>query len=88
MPMMRGSARMMECLLERCVTNIGFVKQPGTETEHRYRLKVDGEYLDTWITFTYDKFGNADFMVSNKDMEILDGMKFLSELKPEAATDV
>jgi len=38
-----------------------------------YRLKLDDQWVNTWIRFTYDiRTGWADFTISYKDLEVLD----------------
>jgi len=83
----KGRVKPMECLFERAIRSMGFVlirdgsKEPQdikwldkpTFFTRVYRLKLDDQWVNTWIRFTYDnRTGWADFTISYKDLAVLD----------------
>lgn len=82
---MRGSVNKM-CLLERLVRFYGGVlvhdgqRSPGQFQlppeevaffTRKYRLTMDGEFINTWITFKYDNRSQfADFEIHSKEPEL------------------
>ena len=78
----RGNPRLMKCLLERLVVRAGFVLvHDGKNGEGQfnidpsfytrtYRLKLDGEFVNTWLKFKYDARSSlADLSMSWKDLD-------------------
>ncbi len=81
----KGKIKPMECLFERALLNMGFVvvhdgsKEPtdvnwlksGEPTFYTkvLRARVDREFINTWVRFTYDlRTGFADFTISYRDL--------------------
>lgn len=77
----KGNPKVMRCLLERMAVRAGFElvhdgkagKQFGVEDPalytRVYRLKLDGEFVNTYIRFKYDnRTRYADFSISWDDL--------------------
>jgi hypothetical protein len=79
----KGRTEVMECMVEKAFKNMGFVLVHDGSRETKdinwlskptfftrtLRLKLDGEFVDTWVKFTYDlRTGDADFRISHRDL--------------------
>lgn len=84
MPFVKTDPNTMECFMEKLMRGNGFVlikdgSKNGELTKGKvkpsffrriYRLQLDGEFVNTWVYFTYDlRTGWADFKITTKCLE-------------------
>lgn len=89
----RVAEKSQACLLERLLMKAGFelvhdgqnspcqVQLPPEEVScytKKYRWKIDGKFVNTWVRFFYDKRGQfADFEIYSRDPDLKGREKML-----------
>lgn len=94
MPVANSSPEFMRCLLERIIARTAILVYDGKLNStpvqidnpsfytRVYRLKLDGQPVNTWIRFIYNKRDNwADMRISVKDLKEWDRITSKEEKK-------
>jgi len=91
------------CLLEKTLKRLGFVlthdgqrnpgqfKLPPEEIRcfvRKYRLKLDGEFVNTWAVFKYDDRSEfADFEITSREPKMWGRQKVIMATEGEIGND-